>query len=428
MNIHRDAGDRGARGHLSLLSLVGLGLLALANVALASADQRACGNEPTDDLITYGDLISCTIDPASDQDQFRFLGAPGEVITISVTRLGGVGTPCFELLRPDGSTLSPGLCALPSRRINATLDQLGQHRIRVSEQGANQTVDYSVVLDRIAPVSPAAAALDPGADIVGVISPRGELDVFSFHGEVDDQITLVGTDTAGSAGPGVGLELFAPDGRLLVSATNNTQARINRGLTETGAYTLILREYTNSAPAFTYSLNYSCTGSCPSMALKRRYIQTASVADISGNDATEVVTLVQVADNGRTRLEVRDSATSTPVKTIWLFGDTVEPLGLAAVGDQTGDGVAEIAVLGLTESSGYSRVWVVDVAEGAVVLVRTFYTSGYAAMGISRIEDMNADLIPEIGVLAVDQTTNRKILRIRDGMTLDPVKNLILPN
>jgi len=164
------------------------------------------------------------------------------------------------------------------------------------------------------------------------------------------------------------------------------------------------------------------------MVLKRRYIQTASVEDISGNGAPEVVALVQDNGNGVSSLLVRDSKTSKAVKSIRVFGDGVEPLGLAAVGDPTGDGVSEIAVLGLTDLAGRLRVWVVDVAEGTLGDPTGVFGAGYAAIGINRVEDMNADLIPEIGVTALDKKSNAKIQQVLDGATLDPLKRLVLPN
>ena len=60
-----------------------------------------CSSEPTDDLIKYGDTVTCTIDPIGDIDKFRFPGSAGDTVAVQATRQGG-GTPCVELFDPDG--------------------------------------------------------------------------------------------------------------------------------------------------------------------------------------------------------------------------------------------------------------------------------------------------------------------------------------
>ena len=52
-----------------------------------------------------GKLITCDIDPGSDQDQFRFSGTSGETVIIQAQRFATAavtnpGNPCLEVLRP----------------------------------------------------------------------------------------------------------------------------------------------------------------------------------------------------------------------------------------------------------------------------------------------------------------------------------------
>ena len=63
---------------------------------------RPCKAEPTDEAISYGDVITCTIGVAGDSDTFRFAGLPNEKVIIQTIGTAGAADPCIELYRPDG--------------------------------------------------------------------------------------------------------------------------------------------------------------------------------------------------------------------------------------------------------------------------------------------------------------------------------------
>ncbi len=408
-----------------ILVLAALGLLCQIGTAQASDRQRTCRKEPTDDLIQYGDLMSCSLDPGTDLDTFRFSGVAGEVVVIQAARLGGAGLPCLELLRPDGTSLKPKTCTSNSARLDATLDRNGQYRIRVSEYYARYVTPYSVVLERVGPASTAATQLDAGASVGGIISPLGEIDSFAFQAKAGDVISVVGTDTSATAAY-VNMELIGPNGVRVIAGGGGDRATLTRTIVDPGIYTVLLYEYYERYPDMTYRLDYSCSGACPPLNLSRRYIDTASIETIGGTRLPESVSLYQTLSNKQTQLLIKDGSNGNTIKTIPVFNSTAEPLALAAIGDTNGDLVSELAVLGINLGSGSTFVWIVDPVTGDVSN-SLYFNSGFVPLDFSKFEDVNRDGIADIGVMAVEKATGVTRLKITDGLTGAAISTRTLP-
>jgi len=109
-----------------------------------------CTPEPTDMEINYGDLVRCRIDFAGDSDVFRFFGQTGERVTVDATGLGI--DPCIELIGPDTTTVGRGCDGSPSNRIDAPLNQTGQHTILITARigVGGRTGDYGLSLQCLA--------------------------------------------------------------------------------------------------------------------------------------------------------------------------------------------------------------------------------------------------------------------------------------
>ncbi len=425
MKATPDSLGRSGRGRLWMPALAALGLLCQLNAAEASDRHRTCSAEPTDGFIRYGDLMTCDIDPGTDLDGFRFAGVLGEAIVVKATELGGSGRPCLEILRPDGTTLEPKTCSNTSIRLDTTLDQSGQYRIRVSEYYASYVMPYSLVIDRVGPASPVALQLDRGTSTDGIVSPLGEIDAFTFEAEAGDAISLVGTDTSATSAY-LRMELFDPSGALVTSAQNPAQASLNRTLTESGIYTVLLFEYYNTYPDMTYRLDYSCSGVCPSLDLTRRYIDTASVEDMNGNGSSEEVALFQPLNVDQTRLLFKDGDNWATIKNFAVLYASVEPIALAAIGDSSGDLISELGILGINLNNGGISVWTVDpVLED--VSARQYFNSDYSPLGFSEFKDLNGDGTADVGVMAVEKATGLTNLRVRDGVTGDFLVTRRLP-
>jgi hypothetical protein len=149
-------GARKARLWIGVLCAIVFVLLPQAGDAAEEGEE--CVTEPTDMAMQYGDYIQCAIDPIGDADVFRFSGHVGDALIVQATRMGG-GTPCIELFDPDGIFIGSQQCSSLGARLDATLTKAGEHTIRISELFNDQTVPYAVVLERVAPASPAAIPL-----------------------------------------------------------------------------------------------------------------------------------------------------------------------------------------------------------------------------------------------------------------------------
>ena len=137
-----------------------------------------------------------------DTDLFRFQGVAGEVVSIRVTdQAGGSSNPScsLELFRPVG-TLVMSVGGTTTCEIRTTLDASGLFTARVSETNNDSLMTFAVEIDRLAPFSNAASAINPGNTIIGArIDPRGDADLFVFNGVNGDVVSLRGTDQAGGS-------------------------------------------------------------------------------------------------------------------------------------------------------------------------------------------------------------------------------------
>jgi hypothetical protein len=240
-----------------------------ARNAQAQPEGQPCIAEPTDQLIVYGAHIHpCEIGLVGDSDLFRFQGVAGEVVSVRVVdQAGGSSVPScvLELLRPSGTVVT-SVGHLNTCEIRTTLDASGLFTARVTESGNDQLMTYSVQLDRLAPTSPVATAVNPGDTITGaIIDPRGDADLFIFNGVNGDRISLRATDQAGgSSVPSCVLELYSPGGTLVTSVGHLNICVIETTLNQSGVFTARVTESGNDT-VMTYNLEYQCLlGSCPS--------------------------------------------------------------------------------------------------------------------------------------------------------------------
>jgi hypothetical protein len=117
-------------------------------------------------------VVTCQIEPPADIDTFQFAGTAGEVITILVSRHSGPGGPCVELFDPMGQRIAGEQCRATGARIDVQLGTTGDHTIRVSEQGNDETVAYRIDLQCLGqcPVSEEIPPLlDPGRVVPEVV-------------------------------------------------------------------------------------------------------------------------------------------------------------------------------------------------------------------------------------------------------------------
>jgi hypothetical protein len=148
-----------------------IGFLCCPTMSGAAAEGISCTPEPTDMIITYGDLITCKVESNGDSDIFRFSGISGESITIISSNQDGFVQPCIELYNPDGTIAGQG-CTWPAytNRIDVTLIQTGSHTILLKDDENDNTGAYLIALQCLA----GPCVIFPTPDIVGRIEVGGQ--------------------------------------------------------------------------------------------------------------------------------------------------------------------------------------------------------------------------------------------------------------
>ena len=232
--------------------------LAHGDRALALDESIPCDPEPTDMAISYSDVVSCSIDIVGDVDIFRFSGTAGEVVTVRGSKLaGGPNTaPCLELFDPQGGVVGSH-CLSQGARIDAALAQTGTYSVLVSEFFNDNTMDYTFLVERVAPPSAGAGYICPGCELQDSIDPIGDHDLFFFVGTAGDVISILASKLAGGPNTAPCLELFDPQGGVVDSHCLAQGAQIDATLAQTGPYSILVSEFPNDN-TMDYTLSYQC--------------------------------------------------------------------------------------------------------------------------------------------------------------------------
>jgi hypothetical protein len=229
---------KGVRRVVAIL-VWGMGLvffLALPYPGQAAVEGITCLSEPTDMVITYGDLINCSININSDTDLFRFAGNAGEKVVVQITYQSGTMRPCIELIAPDNSRIEACQNAF-TNRIDTTLTQTGIYTI-LADAFFTGTGDYTLALERLIWPSPNAHSIQYGEIVTDEINPQGDLDLFSFAGTAGTTIVIQATWQSGTMRPCI--ELIAPDNSRLKACQNAFSNRIDTILNQTGTYVVLV--------------------------------------------------------------------------------------------------------------------------------------------------------------------------------------------
>ena len=109
-NIESATQERTMRGKLYLL-ISTLSFILFPFHVFADVEGTACTSDPM--AISYGGLITCSIETVGDTDLFTFSAQAQVTVEIQVTRQGA-GSPCVELFDPNGTPVPGGNCNSPS--------------------------------------------------------------------------------------------------------------------------------------------------------------------------------------------------------------------------------------------------------------------------------------------------------------------------
>lgn len=234
-------------------------LLFLSAESPADVEGRPCMPEPTDETITYGDMIICAIDPVGDTDTYRFFGNAGEVAVIIASRHSGGLYPCIELWDPDNNFVKSACAVSHTNRIDIELSLTGMHTIHLRDYNNNHTGEYALILERLIPRSATAELIEDAETLVDEINPVGDADLFYFNGSEGDTIAVIASRQSGGLYPCI--ELIAPDNSRESACAVSYTNRIDTTLGQDGDFIVLLRDY-NNYHIGGYALTFQCFGIC----------------------------------------------------------------------------------------------------------------------------------------------------------------------
>jgi hypothetical protein len=99
-------------------------------------------------------------------------------------------------------------------------------------------------------------------------------------------------------------------------------------------------------------------------------VKLVAVSDLTGDGIEEYAVLGRNAGTGQVAVEIRDGRSSKLAERIWYNTDCT-PLDLASIADVNGNGAEELVMLGRCGADGKLRAFVKDAMTGA--LLRRLY-------------------------------------------------------
>jgi len=217
-----------------------------------TADTRAWGTP-----IDFGNDLQRTLIPVGDMAVFRFPGQAGETLVANLT-LHNFADSQIEVYDPDGFLLASD-SGFRVARVNADLTETGSHSILVKERDDDETGDFTLVLERLTPPSPAARDICFGCELSDTVAPLGDIDLFTFAATGGEtlaaQMTMFGFSDAQ-------IELYDPDGILIISDSAFSTASINTTLTKPGVHSLLVKERDDDETD-SYNVSLQCLAGCP---------------------------------------------------------------------------------------------------------------------------------------------------------------------
>jgi uncharacterized protein (TIGR03437 family) len=217
--------------------------------------------------LTFGQPLSGNISYPGAVEFYAFNGLMGQVVSVQITKVGGPGTPYFEVYDPSNTRIdAQGDRWTSIVRSEVRLTASGQHVIRVYDADVNESVGYQIFVQRLVPPL-ATTPITFGQALNGNISFAGGVDFYSFGGATGDAVTIQVTKQGGEGTPYV--ELYNPsNNRVAVGGDRySNSVKIQETLTATGEY--VVRIYDADVnQAYGYRIVVECSGRCQAALLR----------------------------------------------------------------------------------------------------------------------------------------------------------------
>ena len=206
-------------------------------------------------FIVLGDIVLSSISAAAEVDFYRFTGATGDVIVLTLIETTSFGSifnfPQVTVFAPSGTQVTTFGA---DRAEQVTLPENGTYLIQLQANNLVSTGNYNLGLEGLLPLTPGATPLSLGDLLPGSFDTAGTVDNYTYEGTGGDVITtvLVETSSFGSIFNFPQVTIYTPS--LAVLRSYGGDALHRDTLPETGSYTLTVRP-NNLVSAGDYRLN-----------------------------------------------------------------------------------------------------------------------------------------------------------------------------
>jgi len=218
-------------------------LLALALVwplAASAATVAANGSATGGAILVVGQTNSYT-----------FAATAGENLQVRLAKTSGTLVPRYELYGPSGNFITSSYASIVASAINAPASTTGTYTLVVSDftnsgtTGNSGTGSYNLFVTRSALGAGAEAAVVPDGRATAGTVALGDLASYTFTATAGENLQVRVAKTSGTLVPRY--ELYGPSGNFITSSYASTVASaINAPASTTGAYTLVVSDFTNN--------------------------------------------------------------------------------------------------------------------------------------------------------------------------------------
>jgi hypothetical protein len=201
--------------------------------------------------LSCGQVVMGSIGVPDQLNPYTLTVADNDVVTIRASRTSGSSLiPRLELYDSAG-TLIVSANYVITRTFPSTG---GTYTVLLRDDSSSNTGGYAITWQSL--VNSCAPLIASGQVVSGTIDgtvsspPWG---IYSFTARANDVVTIRASRTSGYLYPY--LELYGPTGALVGTASSSPLAQLDKTLTETGTYTVVLRDV-NNVNTGTYTLTW----------------------------------------------------------------------------------------------------------------------------------------------------------------------------
>jgi hypothetical protein len=218
-----------------------------AGAAVAGAEALESRLLLSSGVATSGRTIPGTISSPGELDTYTFPASAGNAITVTIGQVNpgfDSFSPRIDLFAPDG-TLIQSISGGQGASIDTKAGATGTFTVVARDDNANEGGDYGLTVAVLPGTQDAGGDAGPvssGQARGGVIA-EGDLDVFTFSAAAGNAITVaMGQVDAGFDNFDPRIDLYAPDGTLLKSASGAQGTSLDVRATKSGTYYAVARD------------------------------------------------------------------------------------------------------------------------------------------------------------------------------------------